>query len=102
MSGGYRCSLGHSWQAAQNATACPVCGDTTIVLANNPAEPVFVVTFDQHSRANGQDATQSIPGVTQEDHATATFQPREPKDQSQQQSDPSFDSLAKMLIPESS
>jgi WD40 repeat protein/serine/threonine protein kinase len=79
-----------------------VCGDTTIVLANNPAEPVFVVAFDQQSHANGQDATQSIPGVAQESHATATFQPHEHNDQSQQHAEPSFDSLAKMLIPESS
>ena len=49
MAGGYRCSLGHSWNptAGVAATACPVCGNVTVILlADEPpvATPEYALT----------------------------------------------------------
>jgi WD40 repeat protein/serine/threonine protein kinase len=95
MVGGYRCSFGHTWNPPDGATAtaCPVCGDTTLV-----GGPVFVVAAS--AAVDGQGETQSIPVPRDADHAvTREFLPP-PAAPSADTPDPSFDSLV-VLLPES-
>ncbi|QJW97924.1 protein kinase domain-containing protein [Frigoriglobus tundricola] len=104
MAGGYRCSLGHTWSPTDGAaaTACPVCGDTTIVTLSGLDKPLYVFSAGTDPRS-GQAATQSIaPGVAvvPPDHAaTVAFSQSDtpPTDTP----DPSFSSLA-VVLPESS
>jgi WD40 repeat protein len=59
MTGGYRCSSGHTWSGAGAPPACPVCGDATVYPLPAP-DPVrlFVATEEQ---APGGSATQALP-----------------------------------------
>ncbi|MBM3979699.1 MAG: hypothetical protein FJ304_05345 [Planctomycetes bacterium] len=96
MSGGYRCSFGHTWNPPDGAaaTACPVCGDTTLV-----GGPVFVVAAS--AAVDGQGATQSILVPRDADHAvTREFLPPPAAPPGADTPDPSFDSLV-VLLPES-
>src|SRR4051794_25471250 len=97
MAGGYRCSLGHTWNPSDGlaATACPVCGDVTVVMVLEDDPPVFITASGS---GGGPDATQSIAGpqvaVVSPDHApTVAFAPPNPTDTP----DPSFSSLVVLL-----
>ena len=100
MAGGYRCSLGHTWNPPDGGavTACPMCGDTTLVAVVLEGEPSVVVLVGTEEVADSA-ATQSpaVPraAVASPDYPlTVAFMP--PGDTP----DPSFSSLV-VLLPES-
>jgi serine/threonine protein kinase len=106
MAGGYRCSLGHTWNPTDGvaATACPVCGDTTVVLIAVLDEPPLYVFAADADPSSGQAATQSIAVpqvavVAPDDAPTVAFAPPDPP-HTTDTPDPSFSSLV-VLLPES-
>ncbi|AMV29646.1 Serine/threonine-protein kinase PknB [Gemmata sp. SH-PL17] len=61
MAGGFRCSLGHTWNPPNGSAspACPVCGDT-LVLAITEREEQFVLAVSGDAPGS-QDATLNFP-----------------------------------------
>ncbi len=91
MAGGYRCSLGHTWNPPNGvpATACPHCGDTMLVVVRDERS-VFVLSVGGES-PGGQDATLNFPPPAAHDEPpTVAFVHPGGADTP----DPSFSSLA--------
>jgi serine/threonine protein kinase len=103
MAGGYRCSLGHTWNPEDGVavTACPVCGAATFVAVVLGAEPPVRTMADGGSGTECQDATQSVAApevaaVSPEHAPTVVFAPPE-QSAGGDTPEPSFSSLVVLL-----
>lgn len=103
MAGGYRCSHGHTWNPTDGAaaTACPICGDATLVVVVLDEQPVGVAVNE--GPADDQDATELLSApdlpVIGSDHAPTLgfIPPHSPG--TTKTPDPSFSSLVVLLEP---
>jgi WD40 repeat protein/serine/threonine protein kinase len=106
MAGGYRCSSGHVWTPPINDSpprACPVCGDTVVMMADPTAEapahqPAYVVAvMPDHPDPEGKKATlppdPRIPAVPSAGSPTVTLPPSTANQDAPTRDDISFSSL---------
>src|SRR5579883_2624360 len=103
MAGGYRCSHGHTWNPTNGAaaTACPICGDTTLVVVVRDERPAVMAASE--SPADEQDATEllsapDLPRIDPEHAPTVAFAPPHIPN-AVETPDPSFSSLVVLLGP---
>src|SRR5262245_20079216 len=95
MAGGYRCTLGHTWNPPIGVavTACPLCGTTAFVAVALEEVPVIAGAAADPETSEHLSRVEVGTGL---DHApTLEFSPPKPTDTPDP--DPSFSSLAVML-----